>query len=165
VERVLSAKFLNYLRERRPRVKRLIALLVLALFVTGTAGLALAQSQSAPAPKTDEKKMDKAGEKKMTSKNASGTVKSAAAESVVVAGKDKGKETEWTFAVDAKTKIRKAGKDITPADLKPGDSVQVRYMDHEGKAVAQAITVRGGGMAKDDKKAPSEGATKPAEKK
>jgi hypothetical protein len=43
-------------------------------------------------------------------------------------------------------------------DLKPGDAVKVRYMDHEGKMVAQSVTVRGGGAAqKDDtmaKKAP-----------
>ena len=57
-----------------------------------------------------------------------GTVKSASADSLVVAGKEKGKDAEWTFAIDAKTAIRKSGKAVTAADVKPGDQVQVRYM-------------------------------------
>ena len=48
------------------------------------------------------------------------------------------KDAEWTFAVDSKTAIRKSGKAITAADLKPGDQVQVRYMDQAGKATAVA---------------------------
>src|SRR5256885_6583020 len=67
-------------------------------------------------PKAEDKKMDKSadkkmGEKKMSSKSASGAVKSASADSVVVAGKEKGKDAEWTFAVDPKTKVKKGGKD------------------------------------------------------
>ncbi|MGH7387916.1 MAG: hypothetical protein ACREM3_00435 [Candidatus Rokuibacteriota bacterium] len=135
-------------------MKRLLALVVAAAFVTGTAGFAAAQ-----APKDDKK----AAEKKMPSKNASGTVKSAAADSVVVAGKDKGKDAEWTFAVDTKTKIKKGGKDVTAADLKTGDSVAVRYMEHGGKAVAQAINVRAAGTAKKAETKPAE--SKPAGKK
>ena len=140
-------------------MKKLLALFAAAAFITGPAGFAIAQ---APAP---EKKMEKSGEKsgdmkkpaekkKMAAKNANGTVKSASADSVVVAGKEKGKEAEWTFAVDAKTSIRKGGKSITAPDLKSGDAVHVRYSDAEGKAVAQSVTVKGGGMAKkSDKKA------------
>jgi len=133
-------------------VKTIVSLLIAAAFVAGTTSFAFAQT-TAPAPKADDKKMDKStdkkmGEKKMSAKSASGAVKSASADSVVVAGKDKGKDAEWTFAVDAKTKIKKAGKDVAVADLKPGDSVQVRYMDHEGKTVAQSISVRGGSAAK-----------------
>jgi len=90
-------------------------------------------------------------------KNAMGTVKSASADSLVVAGKEKGKDAEWTFAVDSKTAIRKSGKAITAADLKPGDPVQVRYMDHEGKATAMAVQVKPG--------ATSAKAGQPAEKK
>ena len=141
-------------------MKKLLALFVLAAFATTTPGLAAAQ---APAP---EKKMDKPAEKsgdmkksdakmkKPAVRNANGTVKSASADSIVVAGKEKGKEAEWTFAVDAKTSIRKGGKSITAPDLKSGDAVHVRYSDAEGKAVAQSVTVKGGGMAKkSDKKA------------
>lgn len=145
-------------------MKTLGALFVAVLFAFTNAGFAVAQGQTTP--KAEEKKMDKAGdakagEKKMASKNASGSVKSAGPDSVVVAGKEKGKDAEWTFAVDSKTKIKKAGKDVMAGDLKPGDSVQVKYMEHGGKAVAQTITVKGGGMAKTDDKKPAA----PAEKK
>jgi hypothetical protein len=142
-------------------VKRLIALFVGVAFVTGIAGLATAQT---PAPKTEEKKMEKPAEKtmdkpadhkKMAMKSANGTVKSSGADGVVVSGKEKGKETEWTFAVDPKTKIKKAGKDVTAADLAAGDSVHVRYMEQDGKAMASAITVR----------APKKTAAKPAAEK
>jgi len=143
-------------------VKRLIALFVGVAFVTGMTGLVAAQT---PAPKPEEKKVektDKPVEKKMTSRNANGTVKSATADSVVVAGKDKGKDTEWTFAVDPKTKIKKAGKDITAKDLAPGDAVHVRYMEHDGKAVASAISVR---PPKKDEVAKKTATDKPAAEK
>jgi len=135
-------------------VSKLLALFVAATFITGTVGLAVAQ---APAP---EKKMEKSGEKsgdmkksdgkmkKPAAKNANGTVKSASADSIVVAGKEKGKEAEWTFGVDSKTMIKKGGKSITAGDLKAGDAVHVRYSEADGKAVAQAVTVKAGGTAK-----------------
>jgi lipopolysaccharide export LptBFGC system permease protein LptF len=121
-------------------VKRIIAAFVGVAFLTGIAGYAVAQT---PAPKADDKKMEKpAAEKKMAKKSANGTVKSAAPDSIVVAGKEKGKDAEWTFAVDPSTKIKKGGKDITAKDLAAGDSVHVRYMEHEGKMAASDITVR-----------------------
>src|SRR5437867_10930122 len=86
--------------------------------------------------------------KRMPAKNANGAVKATSADSVVVAGKEKNKEVEWTFAVDPNTSIRRDGKSITPAGLKPGDSVHVRYMDMGGKAVAHSITVKGRGTVK-----------------
>ena len=133
-------------------MKKVLTLVVAVAFVGTTMGLAAAQ-----APKEEKKAPQKTAEKKMTAKNATGTVKSASADTVVVAGKDKGKETEWTFGLDAKTRIRKGGKDIHAADLKAGDSVSVRYMEHDGKAMAQTINVR----ATRTKKAEA----KPAEKK
>ena len=121
-------------------MKRLVALVVSLSFVGATAFAAVA---AGTAPATSDKKMEKSGDtKKMSAKTASGTVKSASADSIVVAGKDKGKDAEWTFAVDGKTTVKKGGKSVAAADLKPGDSVSVRYMDHEGKAVAQAVNVR-----------------------
>ena len=59
--------------------------------------------------------------------------------------------------MDSKTAIRKSGKSITAADVKPGDQVSVRYMDHDGKATAMAVQVKSG--------ASSAKATAPAEKK
>ncbi len=155
-------------------MKKLLALVVTAAFGAGMAGPALAQTQSTPEKPAAEKKAEekapaaKPAAKKVAARSASGTVKSASADSVVVAGKEKGKETEWTFAVDPKTKIRRAGKDITAADLKAGDPVQVRYTEHEGKAVAQSITVRAAKMAAKQPAGSDAGKaaeSKPAEKK
>ena len=126
-------------------MKKLIALLVGGAFVAGVSGSALAQGTPATAPK-EEKKMEKPAaapaEKKPAAHNATGTVKTAAADSLVVTGKTKGKEAEWTFSVDPKTKVRKAGKDISAADLAAGDNVHVRYHEDAGKNVAEAVMVR-----------------------
>jgi len=125
-------------------VKSLLAVLM-ALGVT-IAGVSVTRAQS-PAPSPEQKTTDKKptavkkDDMKMTAKTAVGTVKSALVDSIVVVGKTKGKETEWTFAVDSTTKVRKAGKDVTAAELKPGDPVRVRYMEHDGKSVAQNIAV------------------------
>ena len=140
-------------------MKRLIALAMGVAFVTGITGFAAAQTTTTP-PATEKKAEEKkaGGDmKKMSKKNASGTVKAASADSITVAGKDKGKDAEWTFAVDPKTTIKKAGKSITPADVKAGDSVSVQYMEHDGKPVASAVTVKPAPAAKTE--------AKPAEKK
>ena len=147
-------------------MKKLVALVVAVVFAAGSAGFAVAQT-STPAPAPAEKKADKPAEKKMPVKTANGTVKSASADGVVVAGKEKKKDVEWTFAVDTKTAIKKGGKSIMAGDLKPGDSIHVRYMDQDGKAVAHSITVKSDGMAKkqDGKAADPGAAAKPGEKK
>jgi hypothetical protein len=132
-------------------VRKSTVSLVTAALVAVSAVAAWAQ---APTPKPEEKKMEKpaaekkAPAKKPAAKTASGTVKSASADSIVVAGKEKGKDAEWTFAVDAKTTIKKGGKDVAAADLKAGDPVQVRYTEEGGKQVAHSVTVRAAGMAK-----------------
>jgi hypothetical protein len=146
-------------------VKRSVASIIAVVFGIGLVGSAVAQTTApapaTPAPATAPAPAQKPAEAKPKSdvkkaKNAMGTIKAASADSLVVAGKEKGKDTEWTFAVDSKTAIRKSGKAITAADLKAGDQVQVRYMDHEGKATAMAVQVKPGASAK---------ATAPAEKK
>ena len=109
-------------------MKKLIAMCVALVFAMGTAGLAVAQEKKAEEKKSEMKsdaKMDKK-EKKAATKSASGTVKSASADSLVVGGKMKGKDEEWTFGVDSKTTIKKGGKAIMAADVKAGDSVQVK---------------------------------------
>ena len=138
-------------------MKKSVALLIAAVLGIGFAGLAVAQTTApapaTPAPATTPAPAQKPAEMKKSSevkkaKNAQGTVKAASADSLVVAGKDKGKDAEWTFAVDSKTAIRKSGKAITAADVKPGDQVNVRYMDHDGKATAMAVQVKPGTSAK-----------------
>lgn len=152
-------------------MKKLIATCVAVLFAVGAAGLAVAQEKKADEKKPEMKsdaKMDKK-EKKPAAKSASGTVKSASADSLVVGGKMKGKDEEWTFGVDSKTSIKKGGKAITAADVKAGDSVQVKYTEDAGKAVAQSVTVKSAPakkaekMDKMDKTDKME--SKPAEKK
>jgi len=111
-------------------VKLLVFLAVAVALAAGSATIGLAQTASPP--KTA---------KKLTS-NVSGTVRSASSDAVVVAGRDKGKDAEWTFAVDHTTNIRKGSKSIIAADLKAGDAVQVRYLERDGKATAQSIVVK-----------------------
>ena len=120
-------------------MKRLVALIVGAAFVAGMTGSVLAQGRTT-APLTPPKV-----EKSRTpaAHIANGTVKTSAADSLVVSGKAKGgKDTQWTFAVDPKTKIRKSGKDITAGDLAAGDTVHVRYHAETGKNVADEVLVR-----------------------
>ena len=137
-------------------MKRLFALLVGIVFVAGTVGAAAAQTGTTATDKKPAADMKKdASAKKPATKTATGTVKSASPDSIVVAGKDKGKDTEWTFAVDDKTKVKKAGKDMTAKDLAAGDKVTVRYMDHDGKATAMNVNASG----------PKKMEAKPAEKK
>lgn len=126
-------------------MKRGLAAFVAIAFVFASVGLAAAQ---APAPKTDDAK--KTTDTKMEDKKAVpmkkhhtavGTVKSAAPEGLVVVSKVKGKETEKTFGLDDKVKIKKAGKDVTVKDLAPGDKVTVRYTDQDGKMTAVTVSV------------------------
>lgn len=151
-------------------MKRLIALCVALVFATGAAGFAVAQEKKAEEKKSEMKsdaKMEKKADKKPATKSASGTLKSASADSIVVAGKAKGKEEEWTFALDAKTVVKKGGKSITAADLKTGDSVSVKYVEDGGKSVAQSVTAKAAPATakKDDKKSDKAMEAKPAEKK
>jgi hypothetical protein len=139
-------------------VKTLIAVFAAVALAVGTVGYAAAQEKKAEEKKAGGE-MKKSDEKKMKAKTASGTVKSATADSLVVAGKEKGKDAEWTFAVDAKTTVKKDGKPATAADVMAGESVTVKYMDHEGKMVAQSVTAK---ASKAEKKA--EKAEKKAEK-
>ena len=126
-------------------MKKGLAVLVTLVFMTGVAGAVLAQDKKAMDA------MDKPADAKamaMKAHYASGTVKSAAADSFVVTGKEgrgkSAKEGEWTFSVDSKTTIRRAGRAINAADIQPGDWGSVKYMDHDGKAVAERVAVKPG---------------------
>lgn len=124
-------------------MRKFLAVLVTLTFMTGLSGAVLAQEKKAPDA------MEKPADTKMMAMKAHyahGTVKSAAADSIVVTGKEgrdkSAKEARWTFALDAKTMIKKAGKAVTVADIRPGDWVDVKYMDHDGKTVAERVTVK-----------------------
>jgi hypothetical protein len=87
----------------------------------------------------------------MATMSATGTVKSVAADSVVVTDKD-GKD--WTFAVDTATKVIAKGashkSDEKKAEhapmmitdvVKTGDKVSVKYHDMDGKMHAASVRV------------------------
>ena len=125
-----------------------------------TASLVGAQTP-APATKADDKKMEDKKDtsmKKAPHHTAVGTVKTAGPDNLVVAGKSKGKEMEWTFALNEKTKVKKAGKEVMAKDLAPGDKVTVRYMDEGGKMTA--MTVNASAASKQAAKAKEDSATK-----
>jgi uncharacterized protein DUF5666 len=126
-------------------VRKLLAVWIAVVLGAGLAGTVLAQDKAAPSG------MDKPADTKgmaMKAHFASGTVKAAAADSIVVEGKEgrgkTAKEGEWTFVLDDKTMIKKGGKAITAAGIQPGDSVHVKYMDHDGKSVAERVLVKAG---------------------
>jgi hypothetical protein len=100
-----------------------------------------APAASAPATKAPAKtEPAKTDAKKMATKSATGAVKTASADSLVlVAGKDK---KEWTFAVDKDTKIMKAGKAAKAEDLAPDDSATVTYVEADGKMWAKSVSVK-----------------------
>ena len=74
-------------------------------------------------------------------RSVSGTVRSSSPDTVVVTGRDKGKDSEWTFAVEPTTNIRKGSKAIVASDLKPGDGVDVRFVERNGKPHVELIRV------------------------
>jgi hypothetical protein len=81
--------------------------------------------------------------KKVATKSATGTVKSATADSLmlVTEGKDK-KTKEWTFVLDKDTKITKAGKPAEAKDLAEKDVATVTYSEAEGKMHAKSVVVK-----------------------
>ncbi len=116
--------------------------IVMVAFFFALAAPVLAQQSAAPAaPAPAQKAPAKAELKKVEKpKSASGTVKTAAADSLVlVAGKDK---KEWTFGIDKDTKITKAGKAATAADLAADDAATVTYTEADGKMHAKSVSVK-----------------------
>jgi Domain of unknown function (DUF5666) len=109
-----------------------------AIILATTVGPVSTLQAQAPGPRPDAK----TEKPKKATRNVSGTVRSAAGDTVVVAGRDKGRDAEWTFAIDPMTHIRKGSKSIVAGDLKPGDAVQVRYLERDGKAQAESILVK-----------------------
>jgi hypothetical protein len=124
-------------------VRRVVALVVGVAFAAGLSTSVLAQGPTTTPPKEEKKAQKPAEVRKPTARTANGTVKSSAADHLVVSGKAKGgKDVEWSFAVDPRTRIRKGGKDITAGDLAAGDAVHVRYHAEGGTNVAESVSVR-----------------------
>ena len=124
-------------------MKAVFTCMAVAMLATGASALA-----QAPAPDAGAKPPSTA---KMATMSATGTVKSVAADSVVVTDKD-GKD--WTFAVDTATKVVAKGashkSDEKKAEhapmmitdvVKTGDKVSVKYHDMDGKMHAASVRV------------------------
>jgi hypothetical protein len=124
-------------------MRRICAWLVMVAFVLSLAAPVLAQqtppaAPTAPAPAKTEPAKTEA--KKVATKVANGTVKSSAADSLVlVAGKDK---KEWTFALDKDTKISKGGKSAKAEEVAADDSATVTYVEMDGKMHAKTVVVK-----------------------
>jgi|GEM_PF-1906833 len=94
---------------------------------------ALAQTPSSQEPTTAPQKP------KMESVTITGKVKSASAAALVIVDDQ---NAEQTVAIDAKTKIMKAGKAATAADIKADDAVSIVANKGEGGAlIATSVTV------------------------
>ncbi len=125
----------------------MLAGLAVPAFAQTTAPAQTAPAPAAPAPaakapaKTDAAKTDatKADPKMAKTKSATGTVKTASADSVVVVDKDK---KEWTFAVAKDTKITKGGKAAEAKDLAANDPVRIQFTEADGKMMAKTVTVK-----------------------
>ena len=111
----------------------MVAMAALVVVVIAHTG-ALAQEPRTPAA-------DTTGQKKLV-RSVNGSVRTSSNEAIVVVGRDKGRDVEWTFALEPTTTIRKGNKSIVGGDLKTGDSVHVRFSERDGKAVAESVLVR-----------------------
>lgn len=115
-------------------MKFALAAVTALVMVTITSSGVLGQA-ARPAPG------DKAGQKRVV-RSVNGSIRTASSEAIVVVGRDKGREIEWTFALEPTTNIRKGNKSIVGKDLKVGENVQVRFSERDGKAVAESVIVR-----------------------
>ncbi len=111
----------------------LVALLTLAVFVSGV----MAQAPAKPAGTAAPAPAAPAQGKPMKMEKFSGTVEKVdeAAKMVDVKMKDK----TMSFAVDNQTKITKAKKEMSFADVKKGMHVSVEYKKEGDKMIATAI--------------------------
>lgn len=144
-------------------MKKVIALIVAVLFVFAVASISFAAEEKKAAPAPAEKKAEPA-KKAPKVTQVTGEVKAvdAAAKTITVAKKVKGKVDEETVvAVDDKTKITLDKEKKTLADVKAGDKVTVKYTEVDGKNVAKSVAIKPAAKPAEKKAEPA----KPAEKK
>jgi ribosomal protein S1 len=131
-------------------MKKVIAIIVSALFVLSVAGLSFAaeEKKAAPAPAPEKKE---AAPAKKAEKKAPAKVKQVTGEVVAVdaAAKTltiKGKKGDVALSVDDKAAAKLA-------DIKVGDKATVKYKEMDGKNVASSITAKKAAAKKAEKKA------------
>jgi Cu/Ag efflux protein CusF len=108
----------------------LVSLITMVAFVSG----AMAQPKPAPAPTPAPAP---APEKPAKMKTSSGTIRMVDEAAKMVDVK-KGKKT-MSFVIDDQTKITKAGKEISLADLKKGMRVSIEYEKEGDRRIATTI--------------------------
>ncbi len=128
----------------------LVALLTMVVFVSGV----MAQQKAAPAKPAGTAApaaTAPAPEKPMKMEKFSGTVEKVdeAAKMIDV----KMKKKTMSFAIDDQTKITKAGKEMSFADVKKGMNVSVQYKKEGDKMIATAIKAAAPKAAKKEKPA------------
>lgn len=129
-------------------MKKIIALIVAALFVFAVASVSFAAEEKKAAPATTEKKAEPAKtEKKVAAKVIQVTGEIAAVDAAAKTITVKGKKGDVVIAVD----------DKALADAKAGDKVTVKYSTADGKNTAKSVT------KKEAKKEPTKKTEKKAE--
>jgi hypothetical protein len=130
----------------------LVALFTMIVFVSGV----MAQQKAAPAKPAGTAAPAPAApapvpEKPMKMEKFSGTVEKVdeAAKMIDV----KMKKKTMSFAVDDQTKITKAGKEMSFADVKKGMNISVQYKKEGDKMIATAIKAAAPKAAKKEKSA------------
>ncbi|MBI3076557.1 MAG: hypothetical protein HYY85_06135 [Deltaproteobacteria bacterium] len=148
-------------------MKKLSIFMVSLMVIAGLVGLGIPQLATVMAGEPEKKmeeKADKAAKpaKKpaVRTKQATGVVAKAAADSLTIKRKVKGQEQELTFSVTDKTSVRMGKEKKAIGDVKEGERVTVRYVEDDGKMTARSVTIS---PARPAKKAMKEGP--PPEKK
>jgi hypothetical protein len=114
--------------------------------IVGGLALALACCYASPViaqqPGTKPSPAVREDASKMGMRSVTGSVKTATDKGLVVVGHEEGqKDREWAFAVDGNTRIDADGKTRPVSELRAGDAVTVRYIDRDGKIVAQNVKI------------------------
>ena len=123
-------------------MRRIFTILAVILMV-GT----FAYAQTAPAGQTAKPKATKSATKAPKTMTARGSIVKSDAASVTI----KTAKAEDTFAINADTKITKAGKAITAADLAAGENAAVSYTKTGDQMTATKIAVTAAKVAKTPK--------------
>lgn len=112
-----------------------VAILTLAVFVTGVMAQPKPAEKPAPAP-VEKPKMEKPKMEKF-----SGMIDKVddMAKTVDVKGKVKKEEKTMTFATDADTKVTRGKETLSVSDLKKGMNASVEYKKEGDKMTATAI--------------------------
>jgi hypothetical protein len=131
-------------------IRQLTVAIVATAFVASLAGPVLAQgapstgtTPPAAAPSTGTGGTTPKSSTMAKTKQATGAVKSAAPDNLMLVTTDKNKvEKEWTFVLDKDTKLTKGGKAIETTDIAAKDTATVAYTESDGKMVAKTVKIK-----------------------